>query len=75
MLELCKANSIACQEKDLSLTELYRADEVFCTGTLGELVPVIKVDGRIIGTGALGPVTQRFTKLFRELTEWEGTPV
>jgi branched-chain amino acid aminotransferase len=75
VLELCKANSIACQEKDLSLTELYRADEVFCTGTLGELVPVIKVDGRIIGTGALGPVTQRLTKLFRELTEREGTPV
>jgi branched-chain amino acid aminotransferase len=75
VLELCRANSIACEEKDLSLTELYRADELFCTGTLGELVPVIKVDGRIIGTGALGPVTQRLTNLFRELTEREGTPV
>ena len=75
VLELCEANGIACQEKDLSLTELYRADELFCTGTLGELVPVIKVDGRLIGTGALGPVTQRLTKLFRELTERDGTPV
>ena len=68
-------NGIAHQEKDLSLTELYRANEVFCTGTLGELVPVIKVDGRPIGDGSSGPVTQRLTTLFRELTEREGTVV
>jgi branched-chain amino acid aminotransferase len=75
VLELCRTNGIAHQEKDLSLTELYRADEIFCTGTLGELVPVVKVDGRTISTGGSGPVTVRLTKLFRELTEREGTPV
>jgi branched-chain amino acid aminotransferase len=74
VLELCRANGIPHQEKDLSLTELYRADEIFCTGTLGELVPVVKVDGRTIGTGP-GPVTVRLTKLFRELTEREGTRI
>ena len=75
VLELCRANSIPNQEKDLSLTEVYRADEMFCTGTLGELVPVIKLDGRTIGNGSAGPVTERLTRLFRELTIREGTPV
>ena len=75
VLQLCQANGIPHQEIDLSLTELYRADEMFCTGTLGELVPVVKLDGRTIGTGTRGPVTERLTKLFRQLTEKEGTPV
>ena len=68
-------NGIAHQEKDLSLTEIYRADEMFCTGTLGELAPVVKVDDRTIGAGARGPLTDRLMKLFRELTERAGTPV
>jgi branched-chain amino acid aminotransferase len=75
VLDLCRTHEIPHEERDLSLTELYRADEVFCTGTLGELVPVIKVDGRTIGAGAHGLMTQRLTRLFRELTEREGTPV
>jgi branched-chain amino acid aminotransferase len=75
VLELCRGNGIPHQEKDLSLTEIYRADEMFCTGTLGELVPVVKVDGRTIGEGTRGGVTGRLTGLFRELTEREGTPV
>src|SRR5262245_58366125 len=75
VLELCRDNGIAHQEKDLSLTEIYRADEMFCTGTLGELAPVVKVDGRTIGAGARGPLTERLMKLFRELTERVGTPV
>jgi branched-chain amino acid aminotransferase len=75
VLDLCRRNGIPNQEKDLSLTEIYRADEMFCTGTLGELAPVVKVDGRTIGAGARGPVTDRLTGLFRELTEREGTPM
>jgi branched-chain amino acid aminotransferase len=75
VLELCRANGIPHQEKDLSLTEVYRADEMFCTGTLGELVPVVKVDGRTIGNGSAGGVTERLARLFRELTIREGTPV
>jgi len=72
VIELCRANEISCREKDLSLTELYRADEVFCTGTMGEVAPVIKLDGRVIGTGRAGPVTERLRQLFRELTAKEG---
>ena len=75
VLALCREHGIAHEERDLSLTELYRADEMFCTGTLGELVPVTKVDGRTIGPGSPGPVTARLSHLFRQLTEREGTAV
>ena len=61
--------------RDLSLTEVYRADEVFCTGTMGELAAVTTIDGRTIGDGRVGPMTQRLTELFRELTRAKATPV
>src|SRR5207237_9247056 len=72
VLELCRANDIPCCEQDLSLTEVYRADEMFCTGTMGELTPVIRVDGRTIGAGKPGPVTARLSALFTKLTATEG---
>jgi branched-chain amino acid aminotransferase len=75
VLEICLANDIPHREKDLSLTEIYRADEMFCTGTMGELAPVVRVDGRTIGSGAGGPMTRRLTELFRECTRTEGTLV
>jgi branched-chain amino acid aminotransferase len=75
VLELCRRHGIHCREKDLSLTEVYRADEMFCTGTMGEIAPVIRVDGRTIGAGSTGPVTARLQELFRHCTREEGTPV
>jgi branched-chain amino acid aminotransferase len=75
VLEICRANGIPNREKDLSLTEVYRADEMFCTGTMGELTPVVRVDGRSIGTGASGAMTKRLTELFRERTRTEGVRV
>lgn len=75
VLDLCREHGIAHAERDLTLTEAYRADEVFCTGTMGELVPVVRVDGRTIGSGTPGPMTRRLADLFRELTRAEGTPV
>lgn len=75
VLGLCRAHGIPRAERDLSLTEVYRADEVFCTGTMGELAPVVKVDGRAIGDGKPGPMARRLSELFRALTEREGTPV
>jgi branched-chain amino acid aminotransferase len=60
---------------DYSLTELYTADEVFVTGTMGGIAPVISVDGRVIGSGAAGPVTGQLAKLLAELTARTGTPV
>ena len=75
VLGLCEINDIPYTVKDVSLTELYRADEVFCTGTMGELAAVTKVDGRTIGTGDVGPMTQRLSTAYRELTESEGVAV
>jgi branched-chain amino acid aminotransferase len=75
VLEICAANAISCEEIDLSLEELYQADEMFCTGTMGELAGVIKLDDRIIGAGQIGPMTQRLSKLFAERTSTEGEPV
>jgi branched-chain amino acid aminotransferase len=75
VLELCASNGIAHAERDVSLAELYRADEVFCTGTMGELAPVIRADGRTIGGGKPGPMTARLGGLFGELTAREGTPI
>ena len=54
---------------------LYRADELFCTGTMGELTPVIELDGRTIGTGDGGPFTQRLSQLYAELTRSSGFPI
>ena len=75
VLELCAAHGIPSEERDLSLTEAYRADEMFCSGTRGELAAITRVDGRTVGDGRPGPVTRRLTELFRELTTREGTRV
>ncbi len=75
VLELCATHGVPCEERDLSLTEAYRADEMFCSGTMGELAAVTRLDGRVIGEGRPGPVTLRLAALFRELTAREGTTV
>jgi branched-chain amino acid aminotransferase len=75
VLEICRAAGIPHEERDLSLTEFYRADEMFCTGTMGELAPVIKLDSRTIGAGAAGPMTRRLMEFFRQRAEVEGEVV
>lgn len=75
VLELCRMHDIPHGEKDVSLTEVYCADEVFCTGTMGELAGVVKVDGRIIGSGRVGPMTLRLCSLYKELTSSDGCAI
>jgi branched-chain amino acid aminotransferase len=75
VLELCQEHAVAHAERDLSLTEVYRADEVFCSGTMGELAPVVQVDGRTIGSGRPGPMTARLSAWFADKTAREGTIV
>jgi branched-chain amino acid aminotransferase len=75
ILEICVAEKIPIREVDLTLEDVYRADEMFCTGTMGELAGVIKVDGRAIGSGEIGPVTRRLSGLFAQRTAIEGTVV
>jgi branched-chain amino acid aminotransferase len=60
---------------DYSLTQLYCADEMFVTGTMGGLTPVLALDGRTIGAGKPGPVTVRLADLFEQLTATSGTKV
>lgn len=75
VLELCARNLIAMEVRDLSTTEVYRASEMFCTGTMGELAPVVQVDGRPIGDGAPGPMTRRLSQLFRDEVASSGEPI
>ena len=69
VITLCSDNGIAVFEKDFSLTDVYEADEAFVTGTFAGLVPVVEVDGRVIGAGKLGPMTQRLRQLYQVLIE------
>ncbi|MCP3903409.1 MAG: aminotransferase IV [Planctomycetes bacterium] len=75
VLELCAANDIAHEVRDMRPDEVVAADEVFCTGTMGELAPVVEVDGHTIGDGAPGPMTTRLSALFAEMTRTEGVAV
>ena len=75
VIDLCFANEMKVHIKDCSLAELYRSDECFCTGTMGELAGVTCVDGRTIGDGSIGTMTNRLTELFRDLVAASGTPV
>lgn len=75
ILELCRADNIPHEVRDISTTEVYRSNEMFCTGTMGELAIVSEVDGRTIGDGESRPMTNRLSELFAELTSREGTQV
>ena len=75
VLELAASAGIPVTVGDYSLAQFHAADEVFVTGTMGGLAPVVRLDGRVIGTGGPGPVTGRLTGLFADLTARAGTPV
>lgn len=75
VLEICRANAIPCGETDLTLEDVVQSDEMFCTGTMGELAGVIRLDGRLIGDGEIGPMTRRLSALFAERTAVEGVVV
>jgi branched-chain amino acid aminotransferase group I len=70
IIEICKNNNIPILEQEISLTELYNADEVFTTGTMGELARVIEIDKRKIENK--GAVLRQLQSLFRKLTKIEG---
>jgi branched-chain amino acid aminotransferase len=75
VLDLAAGAGISCAVGDYSLTQVYGADELFVTGTMGGLTPVLALDGRLIGDGKPGPVTARLTDLFAGLTAASGTLV
>ena len=75
VIDICHDNDIDIRIKDCSQAEFYRADECFCTGTMGELACVTAIDGRTIGSGSIGPMTIRLTELFQKLVATSGTMV
>ncbi len=75
ILEIAKAEAMPAKEKNLSLTELYSADEAFTTGTMGELTPVLEADGRVIADGKPGELTGRLQKLHRAYAYEHGEPL
>ncbi|MDB5083841.1 MAG: ilvE [Bacilli bacterium] len=72
ILEICEREGIVAEEKPFTRHDVYVADEVFLTGTAAEVIPVVEVDRRVIGSGKPGEMTQYLTQKFRELTTAEG---
>ncbi len=75
IIRICADQNIEATERNLSLTELYTADEVFTSGTMGELTPVLEADGRIIGDGTVGRITRRLQKLHADFAFANGSPL
>jgi branched-chain amino acid aminotransferase len=75
VIEICAAEKIRCVETDLSVVDVYGANEIFCTGTMGELASVTKIDNRQIGDGNVGPMTKRLSDLYAERTANDGVQV
>ncbi len=67
VIDLCRANAIPVFERNFTLVDTYSADEAFLTGTFGAQTPVGIIDGRSIGTGQMGPVTERLRSLYKAL--------
>src|SRR5438309_8113669 len=75
VIEICAAEKIRCVEADLSPVDVYGADEMFCTGTMGELAGIVRLDNRLIGDGKIGPITKRLSELYAQRSSSEGVQV
>ncbi|XP_048623039.1 branched-chain-amino-acid aminotransferase-like protein 2 [Brassica napus] len=75
VMELVVKENFILEERNISLSEFHTADEVWTTGTIGELSPVVKIDGRVIGEGEVGPVTRKLQSAYKKLTDDSGVPI
>jgi branched-chain amino acid aminotransferase group I len=75
VLQMARENGIPTVERNITIAEVYSADEFFTTGTMGELTPVLWIDGRTIGDGKPGPLTRRLQQIYHEHTAEEGEPL
>jgi branched-chain amino acid aminotransferase len=75
VIELAEEAGLKVSEPNLTRYDLFNADECFLTGTGAELIPVVKIDGRVIGTGKPGPITRRLEEDYRALTKVSGEPI
>jgi branched-chain amino acid aminotransferase len=75
VIELAEAAGLKVSEPNLTRYDLFNADECFLTGTGAEIVPVVKIDGRVVGTGKPGPVTRQLEDDYHALTKVSGEPI
>jgi branched-chain amino acid aminotransferase len=74
-MDLGRELGLKVSEPNLTRYDVFNADECFLTGTGAELVPVVKVDGRVIGAGTPGPRTREMVKRYHELAQSSGEPI
>ena len=74
-MDLAAQSGLAVSEPNLTRYDLFNADECFLTGTAAELMPVVKIDGRTIGSGKPGPVTRALVTQYHTLTKASGEPI
>ena len=75
VMELAEQSGVVVSEPNLTRYDLFNADECFLTGTGAEIMPVIKIDGRVIGTGKPGPLTRQLVTEYHSLTKVTGQPI
>ncbi|MCC6233377.1 MAG: branched-chain-amino-acid transaminase [Verrucomicrobiales bacterium] len=75
VMDLARAAGIEVSEPNLTRYDVFNADECFVTGTGAEVVPVVKVDGRVIGSGKPGSITRNLVKAYHALTNSTGEPI
>jgi branched-chain amino acid aminotransferase len=75
VMELARGNGMTAGEPNLTRYDLFNADECFLTGSGAEIISVVKIDGRVVGTGKPGPVTEKLVGQFRALTKSTGAPI
>ena len=75
VIELAEEEGLKVSEPNLTRYDLFNADECFLTGTGAEIVPVVKIDGRVIGAGRPGPITKMLVEQYRALTKSSSGPI
>ncbi|HEV8541684.1 MAG TPA: branched-chain-amino-acid transaminase [Verrucomicrobiae bacterium] len=75
VMDLARESGLKVSEPNLTRYDIFNADECFLTGTGAEVVPVVKLDGRVIGTGTPGPRTRELVKKYHELVQSSGEPI
>jgi branched-chain amino acid aminotransferase len=75
VMELARQNGLTVSEPNLTRYDLFIADECFLTGTGAEIIPVVKIDARVIGSGQPGPVTAKLVAQYHQLTQVSGEPI
>ncbi len=75
VMEIAAESGLRVSEPNLTRYDVFNADECFLTGTGAEIVPVVKIDGRVIGNGKPGPITRRLVTQYHALTKACGEPI